>query len=43
MLQISVWKRIAIWLTCVVGLVLAMPNAFYGPLENRFDPGRLFD
>ena len=37
MLQISVWKRIAIWLTCAVGLLLAMPNAFYGPVESHND------
>ena len=37
MLQISVWKRIAIWLTCAVGLLLAMPNAFYTPVEQHND------
>ncbi|MBB3995355.1 preprotein translocase subunit SecD [Sulfitobacter undariae] len=37
MLQISVWKRLAIWLTCAVGLLLAMPNAFYGPVESHND------
>lgn len=37
MLQISLWKRIAIWLTCAVGLLLAMPNAFYGPVEGHND------
>ncbi|UWR25136.1 protein translocase subunit SecD [Sulfitobacter sp. S223] len=37
MLQISVWKRIAIWLTCAVGLLLAMPNAFYSPVESHND------
>lgn len=37
MLQISVWKRVAIWLTCAAGLLLAMPNAFYGPVERHND------
>lgn len=37
MLQISVWKRVAIWLTCAVGLFLAMPNAFYGLVEGHND------
>jgi len=37
MLQIPLWKRIAIWLTCAVGLWLAMPNAFYGPVEGHND------
>ncbi|MEP3441746.1 MAG: protein translocase subunit SecD [Sulfitobacter sp.] len=37
MLQISFWKRVSIWLTCAVGLLLAMPNAFYGPVESHND------
>ncbi|MGB5864274.1 MAG: protein translocase subunit SecD [Sulfitobacter sp.] len=37
MLQISVWKRIAIWLTCAVGLLLAMPNGFYSVVEGHND------
>ena len=37
MLQIDLWKRIAIILTCLVGLWLAMPNAFYGPVEQHND------
>ncbi|UWR21326.1 protein translocase subunit SecD [Sulfitobacter sp. S190] len=37
MLQIDLWKRIAIWLTCAVGLWLAMPNLFYGPVESHND------
>ncbi len=37
MLQISVWKRIAIWLTCAVGLFLAMPNGFYSVVEGHND------
>jgi len=37
MLQIDLWKRIAIVLTCLVGLWLALPNAFYGPVERHND------
>ena len=37
MLQISVWKRIAIWLTCAVGIFLAGPNGFYAIVEGHND------
>ena len=37
MLQIDLWKRITIALTCAVGLWLALPNAFYGPVEQHND------
>ena len=37
MLQISVWKRIAIWLTCAVGIFLAAPNGFYAIVEGHND------
>ncbi|MEP5732379.1 MAG: protein translocase subunit SecD [Sulfitobacter sp.] len=37
MLQIDLWKRIVIALTCALGLWLAMPNAFYGPVEQHND------
>ncbi len=37
MLQIALWKRIAIWMTCAVGILLALPNAFYGPVEGHND------
>jgi preprotein translocase subunit SecD len=37
MLQIDLWKRILIVLTCAVGLWLALPNAFYGPVEQHND------
>lgn len=37
MLQISVWKRIAIWLTCAVGIFLALPNGFYTIVEGHND------
>ncbi len=31
------WKRILITLTCVIGLWLALPNAFYSPVELHND------
>ena len=37
MLQIPLWKRILILLTCLCGLWLAMPNMFYGPVEQHND------
>ncbi|MDQ2089180.1 protein translocase subunit SecD [Marimonas arenosa] len=37
MLQIDTWKRVLIWLTVVVGLLLALPNAFYTRVETRND------
>ncbi len=37
MLQIDLWKRGLIWLTCAVGLLLAMPNAFYPRVEAHND------
>ena len=37
MLQIDTWKRVLIWLTVVVGLVLALPNGFYTRVETRND------
>lgn len=37
MLQISVWKRFAIWLTCAVGIFLAVPNGFYSIVEGHND------
>ncbi|MEW9921429.1 protein translocase subunit SecD [Marimonas sp. MJW-29] len=37
MLQIDLWKRIMIVLTCVAGLWLALPNAFYAPVEQHND------
>jgi len=37
MLQIDLWKRLLIWLTCVVGLVLALPNGFYSRVETHND------
>lgn len=37
MLQINLWKRVLIILTCAIGLFIAMPNAFYGPVEQHND------
>ena len=37
MLQIALWKRIVIWGTCALGLLLAMPNLFYGQVERHND------
>ncbi|TMM54261.1 protein translocase subunit SecD [Sulfitobacter sabulilitoris] len=37
MLQFDLWKRVAIWLTCAVGLWLALPNAFYTRVEQHND------
>ena len=37
MLQIPLWKRTLILLTCLCGLWLAMPNMFYGPVEQHND------
>ena len=37
MLQIPLWKRIAILLTVGFGLLLAMPNAFYSRVEQHND------
>lgn len=40
MIQIDLWKRIAIVLTCAVGLWLAMPNLFYTPVEQHNDAAK---
>ena len=37
MLQIDLWKRILIWTTVAVGLVLALPNLFYPRVEQHND------
>jgi preprotein translocase subunit SecD len=33
MMQVDLWKRVLIWATVVLGLLLAMPNAFYSRVE----------
>ncbi|GAB5436783.1 protein translocase subunit SecD [Falsiruegeria mediterranea] len=37
MLQIDTWKRVLIWLICVTGLLMALPNAFYTRVEQSND------
>ncbi|MEX0318464.1 MAG: protein translocase subunit SecD [Ruegeria sp.] len=37
MLQIDTWKRVLIWLVCAVGLLMALPNAFYTRVEQSND------
>jgi preprotein translocase subunit SecD len=37
MLHIPLWKRLLIALVCVAGLWVALPNAFYGPVEQHND------
>ena len=37
MLQIELWKKVAIWLVVVAGLLLALPNAFYNRVETYND------
>ena len=37
MLQFESWKRVLIWATCAVGLLLAIPNGFYTRVEQRND------
>ncbi len=37
MIQIGLWKRILIALTCAAGLWMALPNAFYSVVEQHND------
>ncbi|MEX0308210.1 MAG: protein translocase subunit SecD [Ruegeria sp.] len=37
MLQIDSWKRVLIWAVCVIGLLMALPNAFYTRVEQSND------
>ncbi|WP_375265065.1 protein translocase subunit SecD [Planktotalea sp.] len=37
MLQIDLWKRVVIWALCALGLLLAVPNAFYSKVEQHND------
>ncbi|MDB4212447.1 protein translocase subunit SecD, partial [Ascidiaceihabitans sp.] len=37
MLQFESWKRVLIWITCLVGLLLAVPNGFYTRVEQHND------
>ena len=42
MLQIDLWKRILIVAMCVIGLFLALPNAFYTRVETHNDALKAF-
>ncbi|TDL78131.1 protein translocase subunit SecD [Palleronia sediminis] len=37
MLQIPLWRKVIIWAVVVLGLVLALPNAFYSRVEQAND------
>jgi preprotein translocase subunit SecD len=37
MLQFESWKRVLIWVTCALGLLLALPNGFYTRVEQHND------
>ncbi len=37
MLQVSVFRHVLIWGICVIGMVIAMPNAFYSRVELAND------
>lgn len=37
MLKIDLWKRVLIWLVCIAGLLLALPNGFYSRVEMHND------
>jgi preprotein translocase subunit SecD len=37
MLKIDLWKRIAIWMVVAVGILVAVPNGFYGTVEKSND------
>lgn len=37
MLQIPLWKRIVIWGLCLLGILTALPNAFYSRVERHND------
>ncbi|MAC78404.1 MAG: protein translocase subunit SecD [Rhodobacteraceae bacterium] len=43
MLQIELWKRVLIWATCAVGLLLAAPNAFYSRVETHNDAAKAIE
>ncbi|WP_300029141.1 protein translocase subunit SecD [uncultured Roseobacter sp.] len=43
MLQIDLWKRILILLTCVAGLWLAVPNLFYTSVERHNDAAQAIE
>jgi preprotein translocase subunit SecD len=43
MLQVDLWKRIVIWLIVALGLVFALPNAFYSRVEGHNDVAPAID
>jgi protein-export membrane protein SecD len=43
MLQVDRWKRIVIWLFVALGLVFALPNAFYSRVEGHNDAAPAID
>ncbi len=43
MLQIETWKRVLIWGLVALGLLLALPNAFYGRVETHNDAVRAME
>lgn len=43
MLQVDLWKRIVIWLFVALGLVFALPNAFYSRVEGHNDAASAID
>ena len=43
MLQIDLWKRLLIWLTCLTGLGLALPNGFYTRVETHNDAAQVIE
>jgi len=43
MLQIDLWKRLVIWGLVVLGLLLALPNAFYSRVETHNDAAALVE
>ena len=43
MLQIDGWKRVLIWATCALGLLLALPNGFYTRVEGHNDAAQAIE
>ena len=43
MLQIDLWKRVVIWGLVALGLLLALPNAFYSRVETHNDAMRAIE
>ena len=43
MLQIPLWKRVLIWAVIAAGIVLSMPNLFYGQVEGHNDAAAVLE